>query len=320
MTSMEMIVEKIALIGGGLVGQAWAIVFARAGHAVTLYDASPLVIEQAEANIASRLNDLTRFRLIDDPDAVLGRIAFAIKPGDAVQGADYVQESVPERLDVKREVYAELDRVIGNDTVIGSSTSGIPASDFTENLACRSRCLVAHPINPPSVTPLVELCPAPWTEAAVVDRVHDLMTRAGQSPIRIQKEVPGFVANRLQGALLAMALRLVKDGYCSVEDVDIAIRDGIGRRWSFMGPFETIDLNAPGGIADYMARYGPLYQDIEQSIDAPLEWSEDLAMTVEAERRERLPEDALPERCEWRDRRLMALAAHKRAADQKIGD
>ncbi|MDH3664393.1 MAG: 3-hydroxyacyl-CoA dehydrogenase [Alphaproteobacteria bacterium] len=311
--------QKIALIGGGLVGQAWAVVFARAGHPVTLYDASPLIMEQAEANIAPRLNDLTRFRLIDNPDAVLGRISYAIKPGDAVAGADYVQESVPERLDVKREVYAELDRFIGDDTIIGSSTSGIPASEFTENLACRARCLVAHPINPPSVTPLVELCPAPWTDAKVVERVAELMTSAGQSPIRVKKEVPGFVANRLQGALLAMALRLVEDGVCSVEDVDIAIKDGIGRRWSFIGPFETIDLNAPGGIKDYMARYGPLYEEIERSAEDPLEWSDALASRVEAERRKRLPADGIPERSEWRDRRLMALAAHKRVADEKIG-
>ena len=312
--------EKIALIGGGLVGQAWAIVFARAGHPVTLYDALPLIMEQAEANIASRLNDLTRFKLIEDPDDALGLISYAIKPGDAVQGAGYVQESVPERVEVKREIYAELDRWIGDDTIIGSSTSGIPASAFTENLACRARCLVAHPINPPSVTPLVELCPAPWTDAKVVDRVADLMTSAGQSPIRVRKEVPGFVANRLQGALLTMALRLVEDGVCSVEDVDIAIRDGIGRRWSFMGPFETIDLNAPGGIADYIQRYGPLYQDIERSTKEPLEWSEDLAGSVETERRQHLPADQLAERSEWRDRRLMALAAHKRVADEKIGE
>ena len=312
--------EKIALIGGGLIGQAWAVVFARAGHDVTMYDASPLTMEQAEANIAARLNDLTRFKLVDDPDAVLGRIAFAIKPADALAGAVYVQESAPERLEVKLELYQELDRYLGPAAMIGSSTSGIPASAFTQNLACRARCLVAHPINPPSVTPLVELCPAPWTAPETVDRVADLMTRAGQSPIRLNKEIEGFVANRLQGALLTMAFRLVEEGVCSVEDVDIAIRDGIGRRWSFMGPFETIDLNAPGGVADYIKRYGPLYQSIEQSAGQPLDWGEALTDSIERARRERLAEGDLAERCEWRDRRLMALAAHKRAADEKIGD
>ena len=312
--------EKIAVIGGGLVGQAWAIVFARAGHQVAFYDASPLTVEQAQVNIASRLQDLERFKLVDDSDAVFQRIDWSIKPVDAVAGAGYVQESVPERIDIKRDVYAELDRIIGGETIIGSSTSGIPASAFTENLACRARCLVAHPINPPSVTPLVELCPAPWTEGNVVDRVSDLMARAGQSPILVRKEVPGFVANRLQGALLTMALRLVEEDICSIEDIDIAIRDGIGRRWSFMGPFETIDLNAPGGVADYITRYGPLYEEIERSTTAPVAWTEGLAKQVEADRRRSLDAADIPERSEWRDRRLMALAAHIRAADEKIGE
>lgn len=312
--------KRIALVGGGLIGQAWAIVFARGGFEVMMYDASPVTIEQAQANIGARLDDLARFNLIGDPKELLGRIGYAIRLKDAVVGADYVQESVPERVEVKREVYAELDRFVGDEAIIGSSTSGIPASAFTENLACRARCLVAHPINPPYLHPLVELCPAPWTDKAVVDRTHALMTEVGQSPIRVEKEVPGFIANRLQGALLTMALKLVEEGYASVEDVDIAIKDGIGLRWSFMGPFETIDLNAPGGVADYMARYGPLYEDIERSTAEPLAWTEALAKRIEAARREALQVDHLGERSEWRDRHLMALASHKQLAAKRIGD
>ncbi len=312
--------ERIALIGGGLIGQAWAIVFARAGHDVMMYDASPITLEQAQSRMASRLEDLAQFSLIDDPDAVLDRIGYAISIRDAALGADYIQESVPETVEVKRAVYNELDRVVGKHTIIGSSTSGIPASVFTERVACRSRCLVAHPINPPYVTPLVELCPAPWTDKQVVDDVYDLMARVGQAPIRVRREVPGFIANRLQGALLTMAMKLVKEGYASVEDIDIAIKDGIGLRWSFMGPMETIDLNAPNGVADYIARYGPLYEQIEQSAATPLAWDERLAVKVETSRRDALPAEHLEIRSEWRDRRLMALAAHKEAANQKIGD
>jgi 3-hydroxyacyl-CoA dehydrogenase len=312
--------EKIALVGSGLIGQAWAIVFARAGHQVTMYDASPLVIDQAELQIASRLNDLLRFKLIDDADAILGRISYAARLGDALEAADYVQESAPERVEVKRELYQELDRLAGIDTILASSTSGIPASAFTERLRCRHRCLVAHPINPPYVTPLVEICPAPWTAAQTVERTGDLMTRVGQAPILVQKEVPGFIANRLQGALLTTALRLVEEGYVSAEDVDRAVKEGIGLRWSFMGPLETIDLNAPGGIKDYMARYGPLYEEIERSQPTPLDWSEALGERLDAARRQALAADQLESRSEWRDRRLMALAAHKQAAREKIGD
>lgn len=312
--------KRVALIGGGLIGQAWAIVFARAGLDVMMYDASPVTIDQAQANIASRLADLARFGLATDPETVIARIGYAIRLRDVLLGADYVQESVSERIEVKREVYDELDRFVGAETIVGSSTSGIPASAFTESLACRDRCLVVHPINPPYVTPLVELCPAPWTDKGVVDRTHDFMIQVGQSPIRVKKEVAGFIANRLQSALLTMALRLVDDGYASVEDVDIAIRDGIGLRWSFMGPFETIDLNAPGGVADYMTRYGPLIEKIGRSMTTPHEWRAGLIQGIEEERRNLLPEKTLAERSQWRDRRLMALAAHKQAARRKIGD
>jgi 3-hydroxyacyl-CoA dehydrogenase len=312
--------EKIALVGGGLIGQAWAIVFGRAGLDVMLYDAEAGALRRARDAIALRLEDLAGFGLVKEPRAVLGRIGYATGLAEALHCADYVQESVPERVEVKREVYGELDRLARADAILASSTSGIPASAFTEHLAGRNRCLVAHPINPPFVTPLVELCPAPWTEPAVVDRTHELMTRVGQAPIRLRKEVPGFVANRMQAALIGAALRLVKDGVASAADVDTAIKAGIGLRWSFMGPFETIDLNAPRGIADYLGRYGPLYQTIEAE-HGPLDWTEDaLLRQIEDERRAALPAERLPERSLWRDRRLMALAAQKRRAAEQIGE
>jgi 3-hydroxyacyl-CoA dehydrogenase len=309
--------ERITLVGGGLVGQAWAIVFGRAGHEVTLFDAEPAALEQARRNIAARLEDLAGLGLVEDAAAALGRVRYAATLGEALASADHVQESTPERVEVKRALFAELDRLAAPDAVLASSTSGIPASAFTEGLSGRQRCLVAHPINPPFVTPLVELCPAPWTDPAVVERTHALMSRAGQAPIRLRREVQGFVANRMQGALIGAALRMVKDGVASAEDIDIAIRDGIGLRWSFMGPFETIDLNAPGGIADYLRRYGPLYQAIEGEQAGALDWGDEaLLAQLEQERRARLPTEALPERSVWRDRRLMALAAHRRKVAQ----
>ena len=312
--------ERIALIGAGLIGQAWAIVFGRAGHEVVMFDADPAMLEQARRTLAARLDDLESLGLVEDAGAALGRVRYAATLGEALAGADYVQESTPERVEVKRPIYVELDRLAAPDAILASSTSGIPASSFTEGLAGRARCLVAHPINPPFVTPLVEICPAPWTDPAVVDRTHALMLKVGQAPIRLKREVQGFVANRMQAALIGAALRMVQDGVASAEDVDIAIRDGIGLRWSFMGPFETIDLNAPGGIADYLRRYGPLYQAIERE-HAPLDWSDPgLIGKVEAERRQRLPAGQLGSRSGWRDRRLMALAAHRQAAIQEIGE
>jgi 3-hydroxyacyl-CoA dehydrogenase len=312
--------ERIALVGGGLIGQAWAIVFARAGHDVMLYDTAPAALKLARDAIAARLHDLAGLGLVGDPHAVAGRIGYVIGLAEALDGAAYVQESTPERVEVKRAVFSTLDRLAAPDAILASSTTGIPASRFTEHVEGRRRCLVAHPINPPFVTPLVELCPAPWTDPAVVERTHDLMTRVGQAPIRLKKEVQGFVANRMQAALIGAALRLVKDGVASAADVDVAIKDGLGLRWSFMGPLETIDLNAPDGIADYLRRYGPLYQSIEGE-HGPLDWSADaLLRQLEDERRAALPAERLAERSAWRDRRLMALAAHRRRAAEQIGE
>ena len=143
--------------------------------------------------------------------------------------------------------------------MLASSTSAILPSAFTEALKGRARCLVVHPINPPYLIPAAEVVPAPWTDAAVVERAAAFLRAAGHAPIVMKREIDGFVMNRMQGALLEEAFRLVAEGYASVEDVDIGIREGLALRWSFMGPFETIDLNAPGGVRDYAERYQQIY-------------------------------------------------------------
>ncbi len=222
-----------------------------------------------------------------------------------------MQEQGPERVEVKRELFAALDALCPREVVLASSTSGIPASAFTEALPGRARCLVAHPVNPPYLVPLVELVGAPWTDPAAVARTRALMERAGQVPVTALKETRGFVLNRLQAALVAEAFRLVRDGVMSVADVDRCVKDGLGLRWSFMGPFETIDLNAPGGVADYVARFGPLMGGITQE-QAPYDYDAPTVERVAGERRAALPLERIEERSAWRDRRLMALVAHKR--------
>jgi 3-hydroxyacyl-CoA dehydrogenase len=195
--------------------------------------------------------------------------------------------------------------------VLASSTSGIPASEFTGNLAGRGRCLVAHPVNPPYLVPLVELVGAPWTDPAVIARTRALMQRVGQVPVTAFKETRGFVLNRLQAALVAEAFRLVRDGVMSVEDVDACVKDGLGLRWAFMGPFETIDLNAPGGVADYADRFGPLMGGITHE-QTPYDYDAETVGRVTAERRAALDVARIEDRSAWRDRRLMALVAHKK--------
>jgi 3-hydroxyacyl-CoA dehydrogenase len=165
----------------------------------------------------------------------------------------------------------------------------------------------------------VEVVPAPWTDKAVVARTADFLRAAGHAPIVMKQELDGFVMNRMQGALLEEAFRLVADGYASIEDVDIGIREGLALRWSFMGPFETIDLNAPGGVRDYAERYEQIYIRLFASMQRRADWNGPVLDTITADRRKALPEDGLQERQAWRDRRLMALVAHKRCADKDIG-
>jgi 3-hydroxyacyl-CoA dehydrogenase len=246
----------VAIVGAGLVGIGWAIVFARAGLRVRVHDSSAARLAQVPALLAGSWVDLQTAGLIEDPAAVQARVTCHADLADAVAGVGYIQESVLESVAVKRALYERLDALVAGDTRIGSSSSGIPSSAFTEGLSIAPNCLVAHPVNPPYLARIVELVPAPWTTPQAVEDVHALMQRVDQHPIRVTRELEGFVLNRLQGALLREAWALYDEGYCSLADLDATISQGLGLRWSFMGPFETIDLNAPEGTLDYCQRYG----------------------------------------------------------------
>lgn len=307
--------RSAAIIGTGLIGQAWAIVFARQGWQVRLYDVNAAMLAEAGALIRRQLDELQAHGLLRDAAAAAARIEVAASLPEALAGARYIQENSPERLDLKRDLFAQLDAAAEPDAIIGSSTSSIPASEFTEGLPGRQRCLVAHPVNPPYLIPVVELCPAPWTSEAAMQAARDIMLDIGQKPVTMRREIEGFILNRLQGALLHEAFRLAAAGIASAEDIDTTVKDGLGLRWSFMGPFETIDLNAPGGIADYCARYGGLYQSIAATQGEAVPWDGPLVDTLAAERRGLLPADDLTARRYWRDEQLMRLMRHKQRQD-----
>jgi 3-hydroxyacyl-CoA dehydrogenase len=306
--------DKIALVGCGLVGGSWGLVFARAGFDVVLYDPSLASVEAALNFARNAAPALAEQGLLNGqtPQQVLQRFHPVGSLAEAVASADYIQESAPERLPIKQALYKEMAPMVKPGAIIASSTSGLPASSFTADIPGRERCLVSHPINPPHLIPLVELVPAPWTAPEVVGRTEALMRRIGQSPIRLNREIAGFVVNRLQSAVLAEAFRLVEDGICNSDAVDAAVADGLGLRWFFMGPFETIDLNAQGGIAHYCAKLGPMYYDLAKEQADARPWGEKLVASVEAERRERTPADTLDARKAWRDRALAAFLKAKR--------
>lgn len=300
--------ERVAIVGAGLIGRSWAMIFARAGWEVRLFDAAPGVAEAAIPLCADGLETLAGHGLCADPAAAAGRIRPAGTLADGLDGAAFVQENGPERLEVKQALFAELDALAPPDAVIASSSSAIRCSLFTEDLPGRARCLIGHPVNPPHLIPLVEISGAPWTSEGATERARAVYEGIGQVPITVRKEIEGFILNRLQGALLAESFRLVSEGYVSPQDLDRTVSDGLGLRWSFMGPFETIELNAPGGIADYCARYTGFYERLAAEPAPPAVYA---SPAVEAILAQWSPPADLPARMRRRDARLAALRAHK---------
>ena len=305
--------RHVAIVGAGFIGRAWAIVFARAGFSVAVYDAVDTALAQCQRLLLENISDLAEHGLISEaPATVLARIRTETTLPAALQGACLVQECAYETLEIKRAVFAELDRHAAPDTILASSTSWLKASEFSEGLAGRARVLVAHPVNPPYLIPLVELAPAPWTDAAVLASAKTIYQEAGQVPVVLHKEITGFLLNRIQAAVLNEALNLYADGFASMEDMDLVLKNGLGMRWSFMGPFETIDLNAPQGLMDYAERYGSTFREVAAD-QATNPWNRDTMAQLHAQRREVLPAADMQARARWRDRRLMALIAHQRS-------
>jgi 3-hydroxyacyl-CoA dehydrogenase len=312
---------KVTLMGTGMIGRAWAVSFARAGHTVTLYNRTPERAAAARETIIAMLPRLSDSGLLDGrtQEDVAASITVADSLAEAVSGADYVQENVAEDVELKRRVFTDLEAHAPASAILASSTSAIVPSLFSEHLTHRERCLVVHPLNPPYVVPAVDIVPAPWTSPEVVQRTCEIMRDCGQAPILMDKEDPGFLTIRLQGAIYHEAFRLVSEGLASPEAVDTCLREGLGLRWSFIGPFETADLNAPGGIRDFVGRYGETYQQLYPR-GGPFPWTGTLLDRVETARREKLSMQDHAARQAWRDRRLIALIAHKREQhDSDIG-
>lgn len=303
----------MTVVGAGLVGRGWAIVFARAGHTVHLFDVTAEKIAEALAVIERNLTDLASSGLVHHPEEIRGRIHGTTDLADALQEAIWVQECVFEKLEVKREIFKALDEKAPAGATLASSTSTFPGSAFTSDLPGRHRCLVAHPINPPYLVPLVEIVPTPWTAPETTEGARAFMASLQQVPIVLRREVPGFIVNRLQVALLSEAFRLVEDDVIGAVNLDRAIADGLGLRWAFMGPFETIDLNAPGGIRDYVQRFGQPYYEIALEQAQARHWDEPLVSKVENERRQVLSADQLQTRQRWRDLYLMSIVANKKS-------
>jgi len=305
--------RKVAIIGTGLIGRGWAAAFARAGWSVSLWDATDGAAETARTFVAATLADMASAGLVADAKAAAALVSVASTMKDALAGADYAQESVPERADVKRNVFLSLDSLAAPETLLASSTSTIGGSLFLSDVPGRARCIVAHPANPPHLMPVVEVAPSPWHDESTVRRACEILASIGQVPVIVKKEIEGFVLNRLQTAVVNEAVSLVANGVIEPADLDAVMKHGLGLRWALMGPFETMDMNAPSGFLDYATRFGHLYQQMGRDLNVAAPWPQEALQRIEASRRAETPGDAVDERMRWRDRALMRLAVMKNA-------
>jgi|TARA_X000001036_G_scaffold215461_1_gene201715 3-hydroxyacyl-CoA dehydrogenase len=299
--------KNVGVIGGGLIGASWAAIFSKSGFNVFVYDPFPDVFETYKSRVTSFLEELKSIDETINIEESLNRISANVTIEDLCSNVEYIQESAPEILSVKQELFAKLDNLAPDEVVIGSSSSAMPISSITQNLKGQHRCIIAHPANPPHLIPCVEICPGENTSNKTIEKTKEIFTASGASIVNVKKEIDGFILNRLQGALLNEAMRLYSDGYASSDEIDATIRDGLGLRWAFMGPFETIDLNAPGGIKDYISRYGPMYIEMAKNQTKIPDWSEEAGKKLEIERRKILGHDELENRAKKRNQLLKSL-------------
>lgn len=309
---------KMAIFGGGSIGIAFAVVFLREGNDVAIYEPSAerrsLILDEvcarAEQLSAAGLASLTE-------EQVQVHLSVGEDLSEVLRGADLVQECIPEQLELKRDLFRQIAEHVDQDVIVASSSSAITASKSMEDTGLIEQGLVAHPGNPPYLLPVIEIVPTPTTNKALVERAIEIYASCGLEPVLIKVEQEGFVFNRLQGALLREAYALVRDGVIGANDLDKVVRDGLGRRWAFMGPFEVADVNTRGGIVKHAERLGPAYLRMGQERGQNDPWEPDLVSRVEAERREVMPLDKWEERVAWRDSALLELEKLKQTLEGK---
>ena len=254
--SMTIGIERAACIGGGVIGGGWAARFVLNGIDVAIHDPDP----NAEGRVQAMLENAERAfaRLFGDDRPAPGALRFAGSVADAVDGAGFVQESVPERLDLKRAVLAETDAAATAGTVIASSTSGLLPSDMQSGLEHPGRLLVGHPFNPVYLLPLVEIVAGQDTDSATVEHAAEIYASLGMKPVVVRKEIDAFIGDRLQEALWREALWLVRDGVATVGEIDDVMRYSFGLRWAQMGVFQTYRLaGGQAGMRHFLEQFGP---------------------------------------------------------------
>ncbi|XP_032694122.1 lambda-crystallin homolog isoform X1 [Lontra canadensis] len=307
---------EVAIIGSGLIGQSWAMLFASGGFKVKLYDIGQQQVTNALEKIRKEMKFLEQSGSLKGSlgaEEQLSLISGCLNIQEAVEGAMHIQECVPENLELKKKIFAQLDQIVDDKVVLSSSTSCLMPSKVFAGLVHVKQCIVAHPVNPPYYVPLVELVPHPKTAPVTVDRTYALMQKIGQSPVRVMKEIDGFALNRLQYAVISEAWRLVEEGIVSPSDLDLVMSDGLGMRYAFIGPLETMHLNAEGMLS-YCDRYSEGMQHVLKTFGPIPDFSGATVEKVNQAMCVKVPNDPehLAARRQWRDECLLRLAKLKR--------
>ena len=299
-------VGDIALLGTGTIGASWATHFLARGFSVTAWDPAPDAESRLGAFIDAAWPAMERLGL--GPGADPARVRVVDEPEHAVDGAVFVQENAPEDQALKRELYRRIDGALSADTVVASSSSGLLISELQEGLKNGARFVVGHPFNPPHLVPLVEVVGGRDTDPATVDWALSFYNAHGKRAIRVEREVPGHIANRLQAALLREAFQLLLSGTASAADIDAAVAHGPGLRWAFMGPFLTMHLaGGEGGTRGALKHFGPGLERWWAS-GAP-RLNDDAIETMGRAVDDMLEGQSIPTLAAERDSRLLALLA-----------
>lgn len=268
-TSPERAAGRVAVLGAGLIGRSWTALLLAAGASVAIYDPDPTAQERVREGIASAWPQLAALGLATTA-APRGELVVTADARVAVEGAGFVQESVPERLAIKHELYAAIEPALAPGAILASSASGLTLTELQGGWRDPGPLVLGHPFNPPHLIPLVEVMGNARTRPGVVDAACAFYAAIGKVPIVVRKEVPGHVANRLQAALWREAIHLVREGVASVDDVDTAISSGPGLRWAVMGPTRLFHLGGDeGGLASFCERYADSFDRWWDDLGAP---------------------------------------------------
>lgn len=306
--------ENIGIIGSGLIGSSWAMIFASAGYKVTIYDIEENQVKSALENINRQLFKLESEKVLRGNLSASQQVQLIEGCNDLkvlVEKSAFLQECIPERINLKRDLYKRIDEIIGNKTILSTSTSTFLPSLLSEGLTHKSQFVVSHPVNPPYFVPLVEIVPAPWTASWIVETTTNLMRKIGQVPIALKKEVPGFALNRIQYAILNECYNLIEDDVISVGDMDKVMTDGLGMRYAFLGPLETAHLNAEG-FSNYIERYSDSMYAVSKTFKPIPKISGPVAEKIADQLEQLTPLEKLADRRCWRDESLVKLSQLKK--------